>query len=302
MQEQFIDVLGIRTRYAKAGHGDPVIAVPGFPFSWKVYYNVLPILSKRYTMYCIDLPGFSGGTAPAKERHTIDFYMRFLEAFIKEMGLHKVHLIGVSMGGLICMKYAAKHPENVKKIVVNSAPYSGLLQYDKDFKSSRKRKVWGYFMTNFPHTYLRLFKSRIWLNYYMHIKYPEVKAVLSKEVMMEVYNEIANMKDEPIIEIAEDFLMSDYSDDLRKVRTETLIVAGGADKVVPAENCRHLAEDILPNAGFKIVDGASHALAICRYRELSRHILEFFDESKKMEAHHARRRLTTATTLAVASR
>lgn len=99
-----------------------IVILHGWGLSGKAYKDLVGILEKEnYHVFAPDLPGFD--TEPLKNRPlNLDDYVRFVANFIKKRKLSKVILIGHSFGGRIAVKFAAKFPGKVDKLILSGAP------------------------------------------------------------------------------------------------------------------------------------------------------------------------------------
>jgi len=71
-----------------------------------------------------DLPGHADSGIPEGFEFTLDGLSRFIDDMRASLELEKTSLVGHSMGGSICMHYAARYPENVERLVLIDSPAS----------------------------------------------------------------------------------------------------------------------------------------------------------------------------------
>jgi 3-oxoadipate enol-lactonase len=64
-------------------------------------------------------------------------------------------------------------------------------------------------------------------------------------------------------------------DELGEISCPTLVVAAGLDGFIPRERCRALA-DAIPNADFRVIEGAGHAVVVERPDAVVALAREFF--------------------------
>ena len=277
MEEKFDEIMGLRTRYATLGSGFPVIAIPGFPFSLKVWSTIAPGISEKFKIYCLDLPGFAGETQNSTKEHTIDLYINFIDEFIRKKGFKKVNLLGQSMGGFMSLEYAFRHPDKVNKIATCAPAYFDPVYIDKNLF----RKVQLKFIKNMvlnhtkPVDYLyRALKTKFGLNFY-YLKYPRLKEV-DRNLVIDMYEDMIKMDNGPMIEMFRDYLKQDYRDQFKTIKVETLVLSGERDRVVYPESCRILAEEVLPNGVFESIPNGYHDSAVTDGKFISDKINEFF--------------------------
>jgi pimeloyl-ACP methyl ester carboxylesterase len=118
----FADVNGARLYYEMAGSG-PAVALLHFGLgdsrSWDEQFAAL---AERYTVVRYDYRGVGRSSMPP------DAYSPRgdLEALLSALGLGRVALVGVSMGGGLAMDFTLEHPTRVTTLVVVGASPSGL--------------------------------------------------------------------------------------------------------------------------------------------------------------------------------
>ncbi len=78
--------------------------------------NKLKALEGKYHVIAPDLPGF--GNTQALDKASLDNLADEIAAFQKAIGLEKSRVFGSSMGGILAVKLAARHPEAIEAIVL----------------------------------------------------------------------------------------------------------------------------------------------------------------------------------------
>lgn len=84
--------------------------------SWK---EVMEELSKKHTVYAVDLLGY-GESAKPNNMCGGKFYenhVKAMEAVIKHLNLKQFVLSGISMGGAIALSYALEHPQQIQALI-----------------------------------------------------------------------------------------------------------------------------------------------------------------------------------------
>jgi pimeloyl-ACP methyl ester carboxylesterase len=107
-------------------HKQVALLIHGWSSSWFAMSPLLSLLSKRYHCLAVDLPGYGKSPPPAK-RATIAGYADLLAALIKDVTKRPAILIGHSMGGMISMTLALRHPNLVERMVLLCPTVSGRL-------------------------------------------------------------------------------------------------------------------------------------------------------------------------------
>ncbi len=110
-------VNGQRIHYVRAGKGDPVVLLHGWPQTWYMWRKVIPALSERYTVIAPDLRGFGQSSKPLDgyDKRTVacDIY-----ELVTSLGFEQIFLVGHDFGGPTAYAYACAHPGDVRRLVV----------------------------------------------------------------------------------------------------------------------------------------------------------------------------------------
>lgn len=106
--------------------GQVALLVHGWSSSWYALSPLLPDLSRRFRCVALDLPGY-GNSAPLPARASIDGYADLLAALAVQLSDGPVVLVGHSMGGMISLTLALRHPRLVERLVLLSPTISGHL-------------------------------------------------------------------------------------------------------------------------------------------------------------------------------
>src|ERR687888_969487 len=112
---------GLAVNYLDEGAGDQaVVFVHGFPFEASMWEPQIPVVVEAgRRAVAPDLPGFGRSAVPAdRSAYSIDGYADVVAALIGELGLGRVVLVGLSMGGYIVLAVARRHPEVLAGLVL----------------------------------------------------------------------------------------------------------------------------------------------------------------------------------------
>lgn len=102
------------------------LMIHGWSGSWYAMSPLIGLLSQRFRVIAIDLPGY-GKSPPLSRRTTINEYVEFLADFIDKVSDSPVVLVGHSMGGMISITLAIKHPALVERMVLLNPTITGRL-------------------------------------------------------------------------------------------------------------------------------------------------------------------------------
>ncbi|MDD2704713.1 MAG: alpha/beta hydrolase [Acidocella sp.] len=116
----YINANGVRTRAIEAGEGPVQILLHGVSGHLEAYHRNLLEHAKYFRTIAIDMLGHGFTDKPATTYEIID-YVEHLRDVIDAIGADKVHLSGESLGGWVAARFAAKYPERVDRLVLNTA-------------------------------------------------------------------------------------------------------------------------------------------------------------------------------------
>ena len=111
------------------GEGPDVILIPGLASSSAVWREEAQKLQAHHRLYLVQVAGFAGRPAgPNAQGPVIAPLVEELAAYIKRNKLKSPAIIGHSLGGLIGLMLADKHPETVGKLmIVDTLPFFGMV-------------------------------------------------------------------------------------------------------------------------------------------------------------------------------
>ena len=109
---------GIQINSASTGEGPKtVILVHGWTCDQTTWSEQVPVLSKKYRVLTLDLPGHGKTGAPADGKLSMDLFARAVEAVRAEAKADRVVLVGHSMGTPVVVQYARLYPQHVAALV-----------------------------------------------------------------------------------------------------------------------------------------------------------------------------------------
>jgi pimeloyl-ACP methyl ester carboxylesterase len=116
---------GSIVHYEVLGRGRPVIFLHGWVGSWKYWIASMQVTSTSFRAYALDLWGF-GDTAHNTLKYSLDEQVKLMDAFLNEMGIGKIALVGHGLGALVAMNFAVRYRQSVDRIMAINCP----LNYD----------------------------------------------------------------------------------------------------------------------------------------------------------------------------
>lgn len=95
---------GVTLAYWEAGHGNPIVFVPGWSANGAQYVNVMYLLSRRYHVYVLD-PRNQGLSQRVDYGNRISRYAADLKNLVDHLQLKSAHFCGWSMGASVLWNY-----------------------------------------------------------------------------------------------------------------------------------------------------------------------------------------------------
>ncbi len=117
-QEKWLQLPGGTMHYVDEGEGQALVFVHGTPTWSFVWRQQLKSLSRNYRCIAPDHLGFGLSDKPGTFAYTPEAHADNLEALIAHLQLKDITLVVHDFGGPIGLRYALRHPENVKRIIV----------------------------------------------------------------------------------------------------------------------------------------------------------------------------------------
>ena len=226
-------------RYEVAGEGEPLVLVHGLSGSTRWWARNIPALAAHYRVHPVDLPGFGGLRRLRKDFALVraaDWMQRWMDA----VGLERAHLIGHSMGGLVGIRFAARYPQRVRRLVL-AAPAS------------------------LP-TGASLAGQLLPLATALRYATPSFLPVLAYDAL--------RAGPATLLRAARDILHADVRADLRAIAAPTLLLWGERDALVPP-SIGPLLRGEIPDARLLLIPGAGHVLMWDRPRAFDDAVLAF---------------------------
>ena len=107
-----------RIHYIDEGEGEPVVFVHGTPTWSFVWRQQIKSLSRNYRCIAPDHLGFGLSDNPAGFAYTPEAHAENLEALLDHLQLKNITLVVHDFGGPVGLRYALRHPENVKNLII----------------------------------------------------------------------------------------------------------------------------------------------------------------------------------------
>jgi pimeloyl-ACP methyl ester carboxylesterase len=107
----------LRALVGGAGEGPPLVLLHGLGGSSANWALLAPRLAERHRVVLVDLPGH-GRSGPLPAAPGIGPYADRVALLLERLGLGAAVVVGHSLGGLVALRLAARHPGSVRGLVL----------------------------------------------------------------------------------------------------------------------------------------------------------------------------------------
>ena len=110
-------VNGSEYYYEEKGSGIPIVFGNSLLFDHRMWDQQVETLSSRYRCITYDFLGH-GGSSVGAEGYSLEDEAVNLHALMERWGASPAHMVGLSMGGMVDMRLALAHPEDVRSLAL----------------------------------------------------------------------------------------------------------------------------------------------------------------------------------------
>ncbi|MGB0388397.1 MAG: alpha/beta fold hydrolase [Ardenticatenaceae bacterium] len=230
--------------YETFGSGPPLVLVHGLGGSGQWWLHNIEPLSWHFTLYVVDLPGF-GRSAPTCSLVQL---VSYLPAWLDEVGLERVQIVGHSMGGYLVQHLAATQPERVERLVLMGT--LGVPLYAKTHDMVLR------FLSELENIPLPFWPTMI--SDGLHAGIP---------ALWRLTDEICKLDARPL---------------MAQIQVPTLILWGEHDWLLPVEMGIKMAH-LIPKASFYVIENAGHNVMIDQPEAVNQHLLDFLSKERRLK-------------------
>jgi len=256
LRSESIKVGELDIRYLTGGQGDPLVVLHGGGDSGKTWLQNAIELSKYYSIYVPDLPGF-GLSQSMSDNFDLSEYVIFVEDFAHNLGLKQFYLVGHSLGGGIALHYALKFPQKIRRLVLVSSICLG-----------KEIALWARVLSH-PIFYrllggaaLSILKAVSWL---VRLSYAPFEITNSPSlVRMSIGKSIMTLKGQTTVLLSQ----------LSELLVPTLLVWGAKDSIVPVSHA-YAAAQLIPDCQVQVFKSCGHSVYKHKVHEFSQLLVKF---------------------------
>jgi pimeloyl-ACP methyl ester carboxylesterase len=263
-------VNGVDLHYISMGAGPDVVMLHGFLGNLAVWHlQIAPQLRRTFRITTYDLRGH-GYSQVTPSGYTAGDMAEDLAALLNELGIEKPYLVGHSFGADICLYFALKYPDRVRKIAALEPGLAALVD-------QRKHESWGgwsYWVRKLEEVGIQVPEGRQTdLEYLLDVSLntpkfygPARGLPRNREPLLKLIRETTLLAD---YEVIGDLTM----EAVRTIQTPTLLVYGDQSHFLSSfEVLKHA----LPNCHPVLLPGGEHFGPLEQPQLLAEAILDYF--------------------------
>jgi 3-oxoadipate enol-lactonase len=248
--------------YEISGEGVPVLLLHSLACDHTMFEHQARALARQYRVINVDLPGHGQSRGRAQTPWTLAAITDDLVALLDELGIEAAHWVGLSMGAMLALRAALRHPQRVRRLV--------LMNGSAEAEEPEKHKLY----MSLARTIREGNLSRV-LDPLLRIYFVPQTRESQPDLIQRWVAKLSAMNAEGLFEAATAvFNRDDLSVELARIHAPTLVITGEFDQArTPAES-RHMVQGI-PGARLAVVPGAAHLSALEQPEKCTELILEF---------------------------
>lgn len=248
----------IHLYYEIIGEGEPLLFIHGLGSSSRDWENQVNFFAEHYQVILFDVRGHGKSSKPPGP-YSIPLFAADTAKLLERLGIAPVHVVGISMGGMIAFQLATSHPEMLKSLVIVNAGPEFIMQTLKE-----RLQTWQRFMV------VRIFGMRKIGEILSERMFPKPEHAELRDIFVERW---AENDPRAYRESMHAILGWSVMDRIGGITCPTLVIASDED-YSPVEEKKSYTEQI-PKGELAIIADARHGVPAERPEEFNA-VLEAF--------------------------
>jgi 3-oxoadipate enol-lactonase len=241
--------------YVEAGSGaaTPIVFLHGVGSDKSVWHPQLAHFGKTRRALAFDYPGY-GDSDPAPNGTTRDDYALAIISAMRELGIDRAHICGLSLGGVVAIAIHHADPGRCTSLILAdtfAVHPEGRAIYDRSIAGSRDLAAMA--------------EARVDVL---------IAQPADPKVRHEVVDTMSRISPAAYRIGAEAVWLADQRDRVGEIRVPTQVIVGDQDLVTPADLSNELV-DLIPDARMQVIVGAGHLPNLEKADAFNRAIEEF---------------------------
>ncbi|HSC82250.1 MAG TPA: alpha/beta hydrolase [Pseudomonas sp.] len=257
----YFEHAGCQLHYEDRGQGEPVLLVHGLGSSIQDWEFQIPELARTRRVLAIDVRGHGRSGKPHVAYQMSDFAADVI-ALIEHLKLPQVHLVGISMGGMIGFQVGVERPELLSSLtIVNSAPEVIARTLNERWQLIKRK------------TLSRLLSLETIGKGLARILFPHPEQA---ELRQKIEQRWPQNDKRAYLASLEAILGWSVREQLGVISCPTLVISGDRDYTPVARKQAYVDE--MPNARLVVIEQSRHATPMDQPQRFNATLLEFLDQ------------------------
>lgn len=254
--------MGLPVAYRRTGAGPALVLLHGFAADSRVWLPQLEALGPELDVIAWDAPG-AGATPEPTDPFTFEDWADALAGLLDGLDLDRVHLLGLSWGGVLAQMFLARHPGRARSLILADtyAGWAGSLGRE----TARQRLDRGLVDSELPPAEF----ARAYLPSMFGAAPPAEAVALLTEVLADRHPAGFRMMAAALAE-------ADTRDLLPWIDVPTLLLWGDKDARSPLATA-HAFEAAIPGSRLVVLKGAGHVSNLDRPAEFNASVRAFLE-------------------------
>ncbi len=248
-----IPVGDLTINYQIQGKGEPLLMIMGFSFSLLDWGTRLPeLLAQHYKVILFDNRD-AGETSRSTKPYTIEQMAADAAGLLDALGESRVHVFGISMGGMIAQYFALNYPDKLNKLILGCTMAGGACSQPGAFSNLSNGNVLELLFTP---EFIQQHQTELATFLQTTMPFHSKGEALTRQF----------------------YAMSSHNtcDLLGKITAPTLVITGDRDRVIPPQNSDILTQKML-GAKEAIIKDAAHAFCFSHPDSTATTIINFLE-------------------------
>ena len=247
-EDKFLTVNGLRLHYLDWGSNGktPFIMLHGISRVAHQFDHIAPRFKNDYHVIAIDMRGHGDSAWSPEGAYLVEDYVKDLEAFVEQLDLRNIVLLGNSTGGRVVQVYAGLHPDRVARLI------------SEDVGPERPNEIADAFTRQVQR------EENGWASEDELLASLQRSNPKTPEAILRTYAHFASKhRDDGRIvwkrdpNLAKGFVPTELWRFVRQIKCPAIYILGGASRIVPPETQKQL-QATLPDVQVVVMPGLGH--------------------------------------------
>lgn len=250
----YVEVAGARLHYLDEGAGAPLFLLHGNAGSAKVWQKVIPKLEGHFRVIAHDRRGFGESERSEPKDPSPTGYAQELARFMDVLQIGTAHVAGLSLGGMVALRFALDFPDRLHGLVVVGSTANRTARPVTLALATLERDGW-------PKVARHLVES--WFR-------PESNPADISEAYRIALQSSQRLREVTVRALGK----FDIRDEISSIAAPTLILVGHDDQTCPIDMSATIHKRV-PNATMIVIPECAHLVPVEQPDFCAQHMLSF---------------------------